>query len=206
MTPPPDSVAVCPTDAAAGDQSSSSVRAFRLRAPHVSWCTTRQAIIERHRHVDFPSGPLAEMLIQWRECSEKHIRPASLPDTTGARVRSSQHRVRPEPLFQRHGSSVTLMDMARLAEFSVDSPRLSRPEAIAEGNGWSVLLPGTPIAADGADLGEAAEEFVTALREFAEDWAERLKFAPNHTEHWPLVRLVSLNSDADLTAWIHSGA
>lgn len=98
------------------------------------------------------------------------------------------------------------MDMARLAEFSADSPLLRHPEAVAEEDGWTVILPGTPIAADGADLGEAAEEFVTALREYAEDWVERLKLAPNHTEHWPLVRFVSLNSDAELTDWIHSSA
>lgn len=107
---------------------------------------------------------------------------------------------------ERHGRRVVMMDMARLAELLANSPRLRRPEAVAEGNGWSVFLPGTPIAADGADLEEATEEFVTVLREYADDWIERLRLAPNHARHWPLVHFVSLSSDADLIDWIRGGA
>ena len=107
---------------------------------------------------------------------------------------------------ERHGRRTVVMDMARVAELLADSPRLRRPEAVAEGGGWSLFLPGTPIAADGADLDEATEEFVTALREYAEDWIERLKFAPNHARLWPLVHFVSLSSDADLTDWARGGA
>lgn len=106
---------------------------------------------------------------------------------------------------KRHGRRVVVMDMALLYELLADSPRLRRPEAVAEGGGWSVFLPGTPVAADGADLDEAAEEFVVALREYAEDWVERLRFAPNHAQHWPLVHFVSLSSDADLTGWVRGG-
>lgn len=107
---------------------------------------------------------------------------------------------------ERHGRRVVMVDMARLAELLANSPRLSRPEAVAEANGWSVLLPGTPIAADGADLEAATEEFVTALREYADDWIERLRLAPNHARHWPLVHFVSLSSDADLIDWVRGGA
>ena len=98
------------------------------------------------------------------------------------------------------------MDMPQRAELLADSPRLPHAKAVNEGGGWSVFLPGTPIAAEGADLGEATDEFVTALREYAEDWHERLKFAPNHAQHWPLVHFVSLSSDADLGNLVHSGA
>lgn len=97
------------------------------------------------------------------------------------------------------------MDKARLAGLSTDSPLKRRPEAVNEASGWSVLLPGTPIAAEGVDLDEATEEFVAALREYAGDWIARLRLAPNHTQHWPLVRFVSLNSDADLTGWVRTG-
>ena len=96
------------------------------------------------------------------------------------------------------------MDMAPLHELLADSPRLRRPEAVAEAGAWSVFLPGTPIAADGTDLDEAAEEFVAALREYAEDWIERLRFAPNHAQHWPLVHLVPLSSDAEMIGWIRA--
>lgn len=103
---------------------------------------------------------------------------------------------------ERHGRRVVVMDMALLHELLADSPRLRRPEAVAEAGGWSMFLPGTPVAADGADLDEAAEEFVAALREYTEDWTERLRFAPNHAQHWPLVHFVSLSSDADLIGWV----
>ena len=106
---------------------------------------------------------------------------------------------------ERHGRRAVVMDLALLYELLADSPRLRRPEAVAEGGGWSVYLPGTPVAADGADLDAAAEEFVVALREYAEDWVERLRFAPNHAQHWPLVHFVSLSSDADLTGWVRGG-
>ncbi|WP_419864318.1 type II toxin-antitoxin system prevent-host-death family antitoxin [Candidatus Poriferisodalis sp.] len=106
---------------------------------------------------------------------------------------------------ERHGRRAVVMDMALLYELLAASPRLRRPEAIAEGDGWSVFLPGTPVAADGADLDEATEEFVVALREYAEDWVERLRLAPNHAQHWPLVHFVSLSSDADLTGWVRGG-
>ncbi|MCY4518280.1 MAG: hypothetical protein OXB99_13695 [Acidimicrobiaceae bacterium] len=96
------------------------------------------------------------------------------------------------------------MDVARPVEFLADSPGRRRPVAVAEGGGWSVFLPGTPIAADGADLDEAAEEFVAALREYAEDWIERLRFAPNHVQHWPLVHFVSLSSDAEMIGWVRA--
>ena len=106
---------------------------------------------------------------------------------------------------ERHGRRVVVMDVARLFELLADSPRLRGPEAVAEGGGWSVFLPGTPVAADGADLDEASEGFIEALREYAEDWVERLRFAPNHARHWPLVHFVSLSSDADLTGWVRGG-
>lgn len=103
--------------------------------------------------------------------------------------------------IRRHDKLVALIDSGRLREILMDSRRLRRPEAVAEAGGWSVLLPGTPVAADGADLDEAVDEFVAALREYAEDWQMRLRFAPNHQHHWPLVQFVSLASDADIAQW-----
>ena len=103
---------------------------------------------------------------------------------------------------QRHGKRVALIESGRLREVLSDSRRLRRPEAVAEAGGWSVFLPGTPIAATGGDLDEAVGEFVSALREYAEDWQTRLRFAPNHQHHWPLVYFASLNSDADIAQWV----
>lgn len=103
--------------------------------------------------------------------------------------------------IRRHDKLVALIESGRLREILMNSRRLRRPEAVAEAGGWSVFLPGTPVAGDGADLDEAVDEFVCTLREYAEDWQARLRFAPNHRHHWPLVQLVSLASDAELSEW-----
>ncbi len=104
--------------------------------------------------------------------------------------------------IRRHDRRVALIDSKKLQQILMDSRRLRQPETVAEAGGWSVLLPGTPVAADGADLDEAVDEFVAALREYAEDWQARLRFAPNHRNHWPLVQFVSLASDDELREWV----
>ncbi|MDE0118130.1 MAG: prevent-host-death protein [bacterium] len=105
--------------------------------------------------------------------------------------------------IERRGSRVALVERDRLHGLLADSWRLGRPEAVAEAGGWSVFLPGSPIAADGADLDEAVEEFIEALREYAHDWEERLRLAPNHERMWPLVLFVSMSSDTEIANWVH---
>ena len=104
--------------------------------------------------------------------------------------------------IERHDSRVALLELGRLQEILASCRLVGRPEAVAEAGGWSVLLPGTPVAADGGDLDEAVDEFVLALREYAEDWQERLMHAPNHSGNWPLVQLVALSSDDELADWV----
>jgi antitoxin (DNA-binding transcriptional repressor) of toxin-antitoxin stability system len=82
-------------------------------------------------------------------------------------------------------------DKRRIA--AVDADRLvyfltrlhpSGDRAAAESTGWSIHLPGIPVAADGATVEEAVEEMIDALRDYAEAWAERLRLAPNHADNW----------------------
>lgn len=107
--------------------------------------------------------------------------------------------------IQRHGRQVALIESEKLREVLLGTRLLGQPEAVAEAGGWSVFLPGTPIAADGANLDEAVDEFISALREYAEDWETRLRFAPNHQNHWPLVLFASFSSDADIAQWLCGG-
>jgi hypothetical protein len=65
-----------------------------------------------------------------------------------------------------------------------------------------VFIPGLPIAADGATFDEAISEMVDALREYAQDWQERLLNAPNHRDNWGLVQLISLSDDEQLRSWL----
>ena len=73
---------------------------------------------------------------------------------------------------------------------------------VAEGCGWSVFLPGLPLAAEGATFDEAIGEMVQVLREYAEDWQDRLRTAPNHADNWGLVQLIALSDDGQLRDWL----
>ncbi len=104
--------------------------------------------------------------------------------------------------ISRRDSRVALVDVGLFQDLLTSCSQVQIPEAFAEDGGWSVLLPGTPIAAEGVDLDDAVEEFIIALREYAEDWSDHLKNAPNHADNWPLVQLVCLSTDEKLRAWI----
>jgi hypothetical protein len=77
--------------------------------------------------------------------------------------------------------------------------------ATAEGDGWSVVLVGVPVAADGDSFDEAIDEFLLALREYAQDWQERLCLAPSRHNDWGLVQLTELSTDPQLRAWAVGG-
>ena len=105
--------------------------------------------------------------------------------------------------IERRKSRIALVERDRLHGLLADSWQLGRPEAVAETGGWSVFLPGTPLAADGFELEEAVEEFIQALREYAQDWEDRLRLAPNHEHLWPLVLFVSMSSDEEIANWVY---
>lgn len=102
---------------------------------------------------------------------------------------------------RRESTQAAVVDAARLRSALV---RLipSRAEVVAEDDGWSAMLPGLPIAADGGSFEEAVEDLVRALREYAEDWNDHLLTAPNHRSNWGLVQLIGLSTDAQLREWV----
>lgn len=102
---------------------------------------------------------------------------------------------------RRGGLTAMVIDASRLQRFLL-SAYPSRAQVIAEAGGWSVFIPGLPVAADGATFDEAVVEMIDALREYAEDWQERLYSVPNHSDNWPLVHLVQFSSDAQLHDWL----
>lgn len=107
------------------------------------------------------------------------------------------------------GLPVTVARDSRVSAV-VDAVRLRRAlcmlvptaVAVAEDDGWSLLMPGLPIAADGVDLFAAADDLIAALREYADDWRERLHDVPNHRDNWGLVQMVDLSDDEQLRSWI----
>jgi predicted RNase H-like HicB family nuclease len=82
-----------------------------------------------------------------------------------------------------------------------EADALPSAQVVHEAGGWSAFIPGLPIAADGATSEEAIDELVDAIREYAEDWHDRLRHAPNHQENREIAQLVGL-SDDELRAWL----
>jgi len=75
------------------------------------------------------------------------------------------------------------------------------PEVSASEDSWTVLLPGYPVAADGLSLDDAVRDFISALREYADAWDDRLHRASNHRQAALLVQYVFISDDHELLSW-----
>lgn len=103
--------------------------------------------------------------------------------------------------IRRDSHTAAIVDVERLRRFLL-SIVPSNAQVVPEAGGWSVFIPGLPVAADGATFDEAIDEMIDALREYAEDWQNHLLDAPNHRDNWGLVQLICLSDDALLRAWL----
>lgn len=106
---------------------------------------------------------------------------------------------------RRDSATAVVLDAGRLRHF-LASVVPSRAQVVQEAGGWSVFIPGLPVAADGETFDEAISEMVDALREYAEDWQDHLLHAPNHRKNWGLVQLISLSDDEQLREWLAGSA
>jgi predicted RNase H-like HicB family nuclease len=106
---------------------------------------------------------------------------------------------------RRESASAAVLDADRLQHF-LATVVPSRAQVVPEAGGWSVFIPGLPIAADGPTFDAAIDEMVQALREYAEDWQDRLLDAPNHRDNWGLVQMISLSDDGQLREWLAGSA
>lgn len=102
-------------------------------------------------------------------------------------------------VFHRGGQDFTLLPASLLRD--VLHRAVPAPEIVAEDDGWTVVLPGHPVAADGTSLGDALRDFVSALRDYADASDERLHRAPNQRHAAALVQHVCVSDDDDLLAW-----
>ena len=104
--------------------------------------------------------------------------------------------------------AVVSRDDRAIAFVSADRLRyfLAKISAVAmvvnEAGSWWIFIDGLPVSADGATFDEALSDMVLALREYAEDWQDRLSTAPNHADNWGIVQLVSLSTDDELCQWL----
>lgn len=106
---------------------------------------------------------------------------------------------------RRDSATAAVVDVKRLRHF-LASIVPSRAQVVPEAGGWSVFIPGLPVAADGASFDEAITEMIDALREYVEDWQQRLLDAPNHRDNWGLGQLISLSDDEQLRDWLVGAA
>jgi predicted RNase H-like HicB family nuclease len=107
--------------------------------------------------------------------------------------------------IRRDHARTAVVDVVRLQHvlLSLNQPRA---HVVAESGGWSVFIPGLPVAADGATFDEAITEMIASLREYAEDWQDRLLDTPNHRDSWGLVQLIGLSDDTQLREWLVGAA
>ena len=105
------------------------------------------------------------------------------------------------PTVRRDAKVVAVVDVERLRSL-LAAANPSRAQVVAEAGGWSVFIPGLPVAADGATFDEAIDEMIVALREYGEDWQDRLLDAPNHRSNWSLVQFIGLSDDGQLRDWL----
>jgi predicted RNase H-like HicB family nuclease len=102
---------------------------------------------------------------------------------------------------RRESATSVVVDANRMRYF-LASVIPSRAQVVPEAGGWSVFIPGLPVAADAESFDEAIADMVLALREYAEDWQDHLRDAPNHRENWGLVQLIALSDDEQLRSWL----
>jgi PHD/YefM family antitoxin component YafN of YafNO toxin-antitoxin module len=107
---------------------------------------------------------------------------------------------------RRRSRRVALVDAEGFRSALSHSRDIPQPVAVAEAGGWTVLLPGMPIAVDATGFDDAVGKFIQALREYAEDWVDRLHAVPNHSPNWALIQFVSLSTDAQLVAWVRGSS
>lgn len=105
----------------------------------------------------------------------------------------------------RRGDEIAaVMPAERLREhlFHTVAPRA---HTFFEDGRWVVLLADRPFVSEGATVEEAISDLVLSLREYAQDWDDRLRAAPNHEPNWALVQLINLSTDDELGDWIERG-
>jgi len=104
----------------------------------------------------------------------------------------------------RQDRSTVLVDRQRFVPYLM-ALNAGRVELVPDGDAWLAIIADTPIAAEGDDAADAIDELIDAVRDYAADWSDRLRLAPNHEQNWGLVQLVDHSSDDELRVWMLGG-
>ncbi len=104
-------------------------------------------------------------------------------------------------IIERGESSASVVNTSLFREFLVNNLP-AKAQVVNEDGAWALFLPDLPLAAEGTTLEEATFDLIDALREYAEDWEDHLRMAPNHRGNWALVQLIDSSTDEELAAWL----
>ena len=105
--------------------------------------------------------------------------------------------------IERGSRTAVVADQGRMRELLLKAvPPTAK--VVAEQGSWVIVIPDTPLAAEGESLDVAIDDLVSNLREYASEWVEHFASAPNHAGNWALVQLVNLSTDDGLRDWLTS--
>ena len=102
---------------------------------------------------------------------------------------------------QRDNRVSAVVAADRLREYFLKTVSARTTVLLEEGT-WAVSMEGRPFVSEAATLEDAISDLVLSLREYAEDWHDRLQFAPNHANNWGLVTLIDLSVDEQILEWL----
>lgn len=105
---------------------------------------------------------------------------------------------------ERDGHLAALVPADRLREH-LAATTAANVSVFREDGRFIALMEGRPFVSEGTTVDEALADLLVSLREYAADWNERLKVAPNHQAAWALVQLVQLSTDEQLFDWFDGG-
>lgn len=105
-------------------------------------------------------------------------------------------------LRDAHLSAVMPAEKLRGYFYRTVSPRV---KVYREDGRTIALMEDRPFVSEGEDISGALADLALSLREYADDWEDRLQGAPNHTANWALVQLIKLSDEDQLLDWLERG-
>lgn len=105
------------------------------------------------------------------------------------------------PIIERGRSHFAVIDQQALTNHLMATVVVD-VQLVEEDGAFVLVMTGLPFASEATSIDEALKHLVLDLRDYAHDWYELFSNAPNHSDNWGLVTLISLLTDEELEAWL----
>jgi hypothetical protein len=104
--------------------------------------------------------------------------------------------------IERDGELTVILSGDRLRRLLAEN-NPANAEVVCVDGLWSMYLSRyAGVMADGVSLDDVILATIEAVREYAKDWNDHLRAAPNHQHAWGMVQLSALCDDAQLRDWL----